>query len=95
VNFYHCKVVMLQNENIILIQVTKDFESLTVIGVEHYCKFNPAWLTCFKMNKGHCTLSPKFFACVFSPSFPLKMHATVVKTQKIENGQNFFFRGRV
>ncbi len=27
----------------------KDFESLTVISVEYYCKFNPAWFTCLKM----------------------------------------------
>ncbi len=27
----------------------KDFESLTVISVEHYCKVNPAWFTCLKM----------------------------------------------
>ncbi len=27
----------------------KDLESLTVISVEHYCKVNPAWLTCLKM----------------------------------------------
>ncbi len=30
-------------------QVMKDFESLTVISVEHYCKVNPAWFTCLKM----------------------------------------------
>ncbi len=34
---------------IILIQVMKDFESLTVISVEHYCKVNPAWLTCVEI----------------------------------------------
>ncbi len=65
-----------------LIQVTKDFESLTVINIEHYCKFNPAWLTCLKMNKGHCTES-EIFACIFSSSFPIKMHATDAKTPKI------------
>ncbi len=27
----------------------KAFESLTVISVEHYCKVNPAWVTCLKM----------------------------------------------
>ncbi len=27
----------------------KDFESLTVISVEYYCKDNPAWFKCFKM----------------------------------------------
>ncbi len=65
-NFNHCWVVVLQNENIIiLIQVTKDFESLTVISVEHYCKFNPAWLTCLKMNNGHCTPSAKFSHAFF------------------------------
>ncbi len=69
--------------------MTKDFESLTVISVEHYCKFNPAWLTCLKMNKGHCTLSPKF-SRVFSSSFPIKMHATDAKTQKIEPDLIFF-----
>ncbi len=37
------------NSLIILIQVMKDFESLTVSSVEHYCKVNPAWFTCFKM----------------------------------------------
>ncbi len=29
----------------------KDFESLTVISVEHYCKVNPAWFTCLKQLK--------------------------------------------
>ncbi len=27
----------------------KDFESLTVISVQYYCKVNPAWLTCLKI----------------------------------------------
>ncbi len=27
----------------------KAFESLTVISVKHYCKFNPACFTCLKM----------------------------------------------
>ncbi len=27
----------------------KDFESLTVISVEHYYKVNPAWLTCVEI----------------------------------------------
>ncbi len=27
----------------------KDFESLKVISVEHYCKVYPDWLTCLKM----------------------------------------------
>ncbi len=27
----------------------KDFESLTVIDVEHYCKVNPTWFTCLKI----------------------------------------------
>ncbi len=27
----------------------KDFESLTVISVKHYCKVNPACFTCLKM----------------------------------------------
>ncbi len=27
----------------------KDFKSLTVISVEHYCKVNPARFTCLKM----------------------------------------------
>ncbi len=30
-------------------QVIKAFESLTVISVKHYCKFNPAYFTCLKM----------------------------------------------
>ncbi len=34
---------------IILIQVIKDFKSLTVISVEYYCKVNPAWFTCLKI----------------------------------------------
>ncbi len=34
---------------IILIQVKKDFENLTVISVKHYCKVNPAWFKYFKM----------------------------------------------
>ncbi len=34
------------------------------------------------MNKGHCTLSPKFSPAFFSSSFPIKMHATDSKTQK-------------
>ncbi len=34
---------MLRNLNIIIfIQMMKDFESLTVISVEFYCKVNPA-----------------------------------------------------
>ncbi len=33
----------------ILIQVMKDFESVTVISVEHYCKVNPAFFICLKM----------------------------------------------
>ncbi len=36
---------------IILIQVIKDFKSLTVISVKHCCKFNPACFTCLKMIK--------------------------------------------
>ncbi len=35
--------------SIILIQVMKDFERLTVIGVQHYFKVNPACFKCFKM----------------------------------------------
>ncbi len=27
----------------------KDFESLTVISVKHYCKVNPVCFTCLKM----------------------------------------------
>ncbi len=27
----------------------EDFESLTVIIVEDYCKVNPAWFKCLKM----------------------------------------------
>ncbi len=34
----------------------KDFESLTVISVEYYCKVNPAWLTCWKMINSYITL---------------------------------------
>ncbi len=34
---------------IILIQVMKDFRSLTVISVEYYFKVNPACFKCFKM----------------------------------------------
>ncbi len=37
--------------NIILIQVMKDFESLTVISVESYCKVNPVCFKYFKMIK--------------------------------------------
>ncbi len=33
----------------ILVQVMKDFESLTVFSVEHYCKVNPICFTYFKM----------------------------------------------
>ncbi len=33
---------------IILIQVMKNFESLPVINVEYYCKFNPAWFNFFE-----------------------------------------------
>ncbi len=28
----------------------KAFESLNVISVKHYCKFNPACFTCLKMT---------------------------------------------
>ncbi len=28
----------------------KDFKSLSVISVKHYCKFNPAGFTCLKMK---------------------------------------------
>ncbi len=31
---------------IIVIEVVWDFESLTVISVEYFCKVNPAWFTC-------------------------------------------------
>ncbi len=43
----------------------------------------------------------EIFACVFpffflcSPSFPIKMHATDAKTQKIEPGPNFFWRTKI
>ncbi len=30
----------------------KDFESLTVIGDEFYCKVNPTWFKCLKMING-------------------------------------------
>ncbi len=33
-----------------LIQVMKDFESLTVISVESYCKINPACSKYFKIS---------------------------------------------
>ncbi len=34
---------------IILIQVMKDFESLTVVSFEYYCKVNPDCFTSLKM----------------------------------------------
>ncbi len=39
----------------------------------------------------------EIFACVFSysPSFPIKMHATDAKTQKIKPDKNFFWRTKV
>ncbi len=42
-------------------------------------------------SKGHCTES-EIFACIFqySPSFPIKMHATDAKTQKIKPDPIFF-----
>ncbi len=46
------KTHLYANEDIlppVLIQVMKDFESLTVISVEYYFKVNPAWFTCLKM----------------------------------------------
>ncbi len=59
------------------------FDSLSVISVEYCCKV-----------KGHCTLSPKFphafFHFTYSSSFPIKMHATDAKTQKIEPDPIFF-----
>ncbi len=49
---------------IILIQVIKDFESVTVISVEHYCKVNPACFTCLKMiNSWKCLTFIKVIKC--------------------------------
>ncbi len=31
----------------------KDFESLTVIGVQYYCKVNPACFKCFRNLEKH------------------------------------------
>ncbi len=35
---------------IIVIEVVWDFESLTVISVEYFCKVNPAWFTCLTVE---------------------------------------------
>ncbi len=46
---------------------------------------------------GHCTTSPKFSPAFFpySPSFPIKMHATDAKTPKIEPDLNILWQTKV
>ncbi len=44
---WFCGGLFFKNKTIIIvIEVVWDFESLTVISVEYFCKVNPAWFTC-------------------------------------------------
>ncbi len=65
---------------IILIQEMKDFESLTVISIEYYCKVNPA---CFTLTFSH--LADAFIQTYKILSSDLQMRTIeAIKTKNVK-----------